>query len=204
MCYDASLTAHALAQAMGGNNTVADVLIRGAVPLLHAGPSAMQQPAPPPCFHALCRCSCFCCFPPFSCQIRPRRGKTLLRHCFPNDEKYSRPQELSTTTYQVHKLTHLFHQFRAARPPIGTRPYGGKQEVTAFRLIMNYAILRDDSRPSLCCGAARCNLLDSHLYIASAPAHAPAPAFVVASAFSASHPNSSLLLKAKRSHSVLD
>jgi hypothetical protein len=42
------------------------------------------------------------------------------------------------------------------------------------------------------------------IHIASAPAHAPAPVFVVASAFSASHPNSSLLLKAKRSHSVLD
>jgi hypothetical protein len=39
----------------------------------------------------------------------------------------------------------LLFQFRAAQPPIETRPYGGKQEVTALGLKMNYEILRDDA-----------------------------------------------------------
>jgi hypothetical protein len=42
------------------------------------------------------------------------------------------------------KLSDLLHEFRAARPPIETRPYGGKQEVTALGLKMNYEILTDD------------------------------------------------------------
>jgi hypothetical protein len=38
----------------------------------------------------------------------------------------------------------LVHQFRVAQPPIETRPYSGKKEVSALGLKMNHEILRDD------------------------------------------------------------